>query len=346
VEHQQGVAIAALDGVEAHIPDIYVVPTRFGIARDHRPLSPASGTRVAILARAYDSHQAGQIGLSQAKLILLLSRRGRWRRSAPPLYILEDLYMMCSQPYPKDGIIRRVSGRKSLIAGYAGGESGARGAARAGSAVVVVDAFRASTTIAVFVSRGARVVPVASLEQARSHQRADLLAGERGSAKVAGFDFGNSPTEIAQAEVPPGCTVVLSTTNGTRVIEAARGAPSILTGAFVNACSVAEELAAGALGPRVVVVGCGWEGRHASEDEAAAGAILHRLRERGAELEGRARRVAWAYLSRPTKLLRNNAAAKRLERLGYGRDLDFCLAEDTVPVVPRLVEGAFIGGST
>ena len=29
----------------------------------------------------------------------------------------------------------------------------------------------------------------------------------------------------------------------------------------------------------------------------------------------------------------------RLERLGYERDLDLCLAEDAVPVVPRLVEG-------
>jgi 2-phosphosulfolactate phosphatase len=93
-----------------------------------------------------------------------------------------------------------------------------------------------------------------------------------------------------------------------------------------------------------VVVGCGWEGHRASEDEAAAGAILHRLEERGAVLDGRARRIAEAYLSRPVKLLRSNAAAKRLERLGYERDLDFCLAEDTVPVVPRLVGGAFVGG--
>ena len=242
--------------------------------------------------------------------------------------------------------MRRVSGKKPLIADYAGGESGARGAARAGSAVVVVDAFRASTTIALLVSRGARVVPVASIEEARSHAGAALRAGERGSAKVAGFDFGNSPTEIAGAGVPPGSTVVLSTTNGTRVIEAARGAPSILTGAFVNAASVAEDLAAGAHGQRVVVVGCGWEGRRASEDEAAAGAILHRLAEMGAVLEARARRVAEEYLSRPAESLRSNAAARRLERLGYARDLNFCLAEDTVPVVPRLVHGAFIGGSS
>jgi len=240
--------------------------------------------------------------------------------------------------------MRRVSGKTSIIARYAGGERGARAAARAGSAVVVVDAFRASTTIAVLVQKGARVVPVASIEEARVYGRADLRAGERGSAKVAGFDFGNSPTEILASDVPPGSTVVLSTTNGTRVVEAASGAPAVLVGAFVNASALADELAAGDHGPQVVVVGCGWEGRHASEDEAAAGAILYRLRERGAELDERARRVVKAYRSRPVGVLRDNSAARRLKRLGYERDLDFCLREDVVPVVPRLVDGAFAGG--
>jgi len=236
--------------------------------------------------------------------------------------------------------------RTHLIASYAGGERGALAAARAGSAVVVVDAFRASTTIAVLVSKGARVIPVVSIEQARSYAGADFRAGERGSARVAGFDFGNSPTEIAEAEVSPGSTVVLSTTNGTRVIEASRGASTILTGAFVNASSLADELAAGTHGPRVVVVGCGWEGHRASEDEAAAGAILHRLGRRGAELDERARRAVEAYLSLPAGRLRDNSAARRLRSLGYEWDLDYCLGEDTVPVVPRLVDEAFVGRSS
>jgi 2-phosphosulfolactate phosphatase len=235
-----------------------------------------------------------------------------------------------------------VSRTNHLFARYAGGESGARSAARAGAAVVVVDAFRASTTIAVLVWRGARVVPVASVARAGSYAGADFRAGERGSVKVAGFHFGNSPTEILEAEIPPGSTVVLSTTNGTRVIDAATGAPSILTGAFVNADSLADELATGTHGQSIVLVGCGWEGRRASEDEAAAGAILHSLGERGAKLDERARRVERAYLSRPVRLLRRNAAAKRLESLGYTWDLEFCLAMNTVPAVPRLVGGAFV----
>ncbi len=83
-----------------------------------------------------------------------------------------------------------------VIARYAGGERGAKAAARSGSVVVVVDAFRASTTIAALVSKGAGVVPVASIEHAYSYPGADIRIGERGSDNVAGFDFGNSNTEV------------------------------------------------------------------------------------------------------------------------------------------------------
>jgi 2-phosphosulfolactate phosphatase len=208
---------------------------------------------------------------------------------------------------------------------------------------VVVDAFRASTTIAVLVRKGARVIPVVSIQEAADYAGADYRVGERGSAKVWSFDFGNSPTEVEAAVLPPGARVVLSTTNGTRVIEAARGASVILAGAFVNADAVADELVCGAYGERVAVIGCGWEGRRASEDESAAGAILYGLRQRGVGLDERAQRIVDLYLARPEKSLRSNSAARRLARLGYERDLDFCLGENTVPVVPRLEGGAFVG---
>ena len=230
-----------------------------------------------------------------------------------------------------------------MIAAYAAGERGAQKAAREGAAIVVVDAFRASTAIAVLVRKGARVIPVASIEEAVAYTGADYRIEERGSVKVWGFDFGNSPTEIEAAELPPGATVVLSTTNVTRIVEAARGAVEILAGAFVNARAAAVELATGPYGERVAVIGCGWKGRRASEDESAAGAILYRLREWGVGLDERARRVVDLYLARLEESLRRNSAARRLMRLGYERDLDFCLAENTVPVVPRLEGGAFVG---
>lgn len=213
----------------------------------------------------------------------------------------------------------------------------------AGATVVVVDAYRASTTIAVLVSKGARVIPVSSVSGAINVE-ADYRAGERGSAKLADFDFGNSPTTLQNADVPPGSTVALTTTNGTRVVEAATGASEILTGAFVNARALAREIAEKDNGPEVVVVGCGWEGRRASEDEAASGAILNCLRGYGAELDERAERIVDHYRTHSKKSLKNNSAARRLKRLGYEADLDFCLSENILPVAPRLENGAFVGG--
>ena len=234
-----------------------------------------------------------------------------------------------------------------MIARYAGGVLGAGSAARAGSLVVVVDTFRASTTISVLVSKGAGVLPVASIEEARAFE-ADFRIGERGSVKVDGFDFGNSPKEIEAVKIPSGSIVVLSTTNGTRVVEAAAGASAILTGAFVNAEAIARAVAEDPTtkdgDSEVVVVGCGWEGRRSSEDEAAAGAILYRLQKRGSKLDERARRVVDLYTNRPANALRNNSAARRLKRVGYEADLDFCLAEDTIDVVPRLLNGVFVNG--
>lgn len=208
----------------------------------------------------------------------------------------------------------------------------------------MVDAFRASTTIAVLVSAGVRVLTVASPEAARA-ATADYRAAERGSKKLPGFDLGNSPTEAATAELRPGSILALTTTNGTRIIEAARGAAEILIGAFVNAEAVADSVA-GPLeepsGLEVAVIGCGWRGKRASEDERAAGAILHRLSGRGATLDVRAERVVDAYRNRPRRELYRNAAARRLKTLGYGHDLDFCLTEDSVTVVPRLTDGLFL----
>jgi 2-phosphosulfolactate phosphatase len=232
--------------------------------------------------------------------------------------------------------------KADVIAGYGAGERGAREAARAGAAVVVVDTYRASTTVSVLVAHGARVVPVASIAEAEVYP-ADFRIGERGSAKVKGFDFGNSPTEVEEARIPPGSTVVLSSTNGTRIIEAAHRSPAIYIGAFVNAGAVAEELLHSAKDDsRVVVVGCGWRGRRASEDESAAGEILGRLREGGANLEERAERIVEEHRGRSREALLTNTAARRLRRLGYERDLGFCLTPDTVPVAPGLVDGAFV----
>ena len=91
--------------------------------------------------------------------------------------------------------------------------------------VVVIDAVRASSTIAHAVAAGAkRVIPVDTVEEAwELHRRLErerpLLGGERGGLKIDGFDLGNSP-ESYTPEAVGGRTVIMTTTNGTRAMRA------------------------------------------------------------------------------------------------------------------------------
>jgi len=112
------------------------------------------------------------------------------------------------------------------------------GAAGAVGTTVIIDVFRAFTTAAVTLSRGAsRIVMVDSLDKAlalRSSGVGDYCIGERDSVKPPGFDFGNSPAELGRAEVA-GKTLIQTTSNGTAGINAARGADRVYAGALVTA---------------------------------------------------------------------------------------------------------------
>ena len=80
-----------------------------------------------------------------------------------------------------------------------------------------------------------------------------------------------------------------------------------------------DELAVGAYGERVAVIGCGWEGGRASEDESAAGVIPCRLRQRGVGLDERARRVVELYLRAPKRRCAGTAPLEVSHASGTGR---------------------------
>jgi len=109
-------------------------------------------------------------------------------------------------------------------------------AKRWGAAVhVVLDELRASSTIVGLLDRGATaVIPAASLAEARRIARGlgsvAVLVGEHHVVRAPGFDFGNSPAEIAQADLA-GRTAVLSTRNGTAVLARSPADATILSAA-------------------------------------------------------------------------------------------------------------------
>lgn len=159
------------------------------------------------------------------------------------------------------------------------------GASRATGAVAVIDTFRAFTTAAVALANSAsRIVMVATVEEAlalRADEPGAICMGEVRGEAPAGFDYGNSPFEIAAVDFA-GKTVIQRTSAGTQgIVAASTRAERLYAAALVTADATARALLAGS--PKeITLVAMGDSGiARTDEDELTA---IH-LRDR---LEGRA----------------------------------------------------------
>src|SRR5689334_11780779 len=88
------------------------------------------------------------------------------------------------------------------------------------SVVVIIDVFRATSTIAAALYNGARcVIPVDSVPKAIEISKSidGIAAGERDGKVAEGLEHGNSPLEYHR-EFIENKTLVLTTTNGTRLL--------------------------------------------------------------------------------------------------------------------------------
>jgi 2-phosphosulfolactate phosphatase len=224
-----------------------------------------------------------------------------------------------------------------------------------GQVCIVVDVLRASSTIVTMLERGAHEVLLApTVEEARSlHQELPryLLCGEEGGLPPSGFDYANSPTEFSALDLK-GQRAILCTSNGTRAILAAAGAPLVLVGCLLNAAAVASaacrEAAARGLGIAVVCAGEESGTAFAAEDALGAGAIVDaildpsRRRPTALELTDETRAALEHYRAqrgREETALRHTAHGRDLLALGFGQDMAFCAQRDRSAAVPRLQRG-------
>ena len=89
--------------------------------------------------------------------------------------------------------------------------------------VVIIDVLRATSTIATALYNGARcVVPVDNIPRCIELGKAidSITAGERDGQIAEGLQYGNSPFEYPR-EFVAGKTLVLTTTNGTKLLHMA-----------------------------------------------------------------------------------------------------------------------------
>ena len=216
-------------------------------------------------------------------------------------------------------------------------------------AAVVIDVLRATTTIAWSLQNGAEAIQafadLGELEAAAAAWPADrcLRAGERGGKRVEGYDLDNSPLAVTP-ELVTGKRIFISTTNGTRSLQAVRPVPLLLTACLPNRTAVARRLVeAGA--ERVWIVGSGWEGDYSLEDSLAAGAVASAATElavaphvgvRFGNDEMLAALALWQQWHHDTETcLRAASHGQRLIGIG-NHDADFacCASVDSLTLVP------------
>ncbi len=212
---------------------------------------------------------------------------------------------------------------------------------------IVIDVLRATSVIATLFERNCPCVYVAGThEKAQSFARTRgyVLCGESGGVKVPGFDYGNSPVEFDTQDFADR-RVVLSTTNGTKAAVAVAAAKAVFFGAALNRQAVARKAYETAEESKrdIVIVCSGTNGQFTLEDAAVAGMYVEALNAQGTEWnmpelsdDSIAARRLW---STEPNLLRGwmeGNHARTLADLGFGADLGFCAAVDTLLHVPTL----------
>lgn len=153
---------------------------------------------------------------------------------------------------------------------------------------VVFDVLRATTTMNVALSRGAHsIYPVGSVEAAVELRKQNpdwILAGEREGVKIEHldsegnlcvFDFGNSPRELDSGTDLMGRRLVMTTTNGTRALEACRLAAAGWIGCLLNRADLVYSLLGKAENlEQFLFVAAGTGEESAIEDVIGIGATL------------------------------------------------------------------------
>ena len=200
---------------------------------------------------------------------------------------------------------------------------------------IVIDVLRATSTMAQALSAGyRRVLCCSEVDEARAIAAAEggaVLAGERKTVRIDGFDFGNSPREFLE---PAAETVVLTTTNGTRLLLAAAArCELVLVGSLLNLEAVVRE-AAQAGSEDVAVLCAGVQGELAMDDAYVAGRMAAALGGGPTDSSAAAMRLAESFATNEEGLGASQSA-RNLHGSGLDADIAWCARESVLDVVPR-----------
>jgi 2-phosphosulfolactate phosphatase len=216
--------------------------------------------------------------------------------------------------------------------------------------VVIIDVFRATSTMATAMHNGAtKIIPVETPEACIEIGNATggITAGERDGKIIPGLSFGNSPSEYPKSFIE-NKTLVITTTNGTKLLNMAlrKGAKEIVTGSFPNLSNVVGYLKAQ---NAPVILGCsGWKNRFNIEDTLFAGAVIEEIKDHFSihcDSSFMANQLYNLHKHDLSSYIKTLTHWHRLASYGLEGDMLYCVTKDIAPSLPIFKDGALYNGA-
>ncbi len=214
------------------------------------------------------------------------------------------------------------------------------------SIVVIIDVFRATSTIAAALHNGAaEIIPVDSVAKCielGAQMPNSLTAGERDGKVAEGLQHGNSPLEYPRDFIE-NKSLVLTTTNGTRLLHMCSDANEIITGSFLNLGAVCDYLVTQ---KKNVLLACAsWKDRYNLEDSLFAGAVYDAIGEHFEMNCDSTRAATHLYKAAKNDLygfIQDSSHFLRLSKFGLQYDMEYCCKINEHNVLVKLVEDKLV----
>ncbi len=225
--------------------------------------------------------------------------------------------------------------------------------------VIMIDVLRASTTVCASLFNGAEAViacdsyeKAMNLYKSKKNKRTFILAGEENTTPPAGFTLGNSPLEY-NIDVVRKKTIILATSNGTKVFEKAKEAPYRIVGSFVNANAVLDfvEITMKSNIDRIITIcsgsSSGTNKEIAAEDVLCAGMFLDEISSHFPDpyLSDSAKIAQDFFISNSDNIhnvISQSKHARDLRSKGFAKDIIFASTANKCSILPIVQENSKI----
>lgn len=204
--------------------------------------------------------------------------------------------------------------------------------------IVVVDVLRATSTIIVALSQGAReAIPCVEIEDAEGLRETihAILVGERKGEIIPGFDFTNSPHDLSKVKLT-NQVIAITTSTGTKLINESQRSPNVLIGSTLNAQAIARKMFE--LSGNWAVLGAGTRGEFRPEDQVGCALIAKYYSKLvKCTINVYTKNIIKTFTKNVETHIRMSPSAQKLTEIEKGEDVDFVVNKlNTYSIVPSL----------